>query len=252
MEKSYLIGHRGASGHAPENTYASFDLAVEMGADAIELDVHQTKDGKVVVIHDDSLERTTTGQGFINEKTYEEIKYLDAGSWFDKNFKGEKVPVLQELIERYKNKVDIVIDIKFGSEKYPYIENKINDLILINKIQNNTLIASTKITLLSNFKSLNGALKLGKIIKPQELWRTLFDPSSFVNKGGLLPHLVCLTPHWTVVNANLITMAKENNLKVYPWVVDKDRNIRTMLFRGVDGIITNYPDIGKKIIEKAD
>jgi len=247
MEKVYLIGHRGASGNAPENTLASFDLALENGVDAIELDIHQSKDGEIVAIHDDSVDRTTNGKGLVSSLTCDELKKLDAGSWFDKKYSEESVPLLDEIFSRYKKSLDFILDIKLGSEAYPGIEKKICSLIESHNVTDKIVISSTKITILNKFKNINCNLKLGKIIKTNEFWRTLFDPSSFIIKNGLLPQMKCITPHWTVVNPNLISVAHEHNLDVYPWTVDKERLIRTMIFRGVDGIITNFPEIAKKI-----
>ena len=94
-----ILGHRGARGHAPENTMASFQAALDMGADGIELDVQMTKDGKVVVCHDHSLERTSNGSGWLVEHTREELRALDFGSWFSPQFAGEKIPTLREVLQ---------------------------------------------------------------------------------------------------------------------------------------------------------
>jgi len=249
MEEVYLIGHRGAAGIAPENTFTSFDTALKNGVNAIELDLHQTKDGKIVVIHDTTVDRTTDGKGLVSDFLYEELKKLDAGNWFDSKFSNEKIPLLNDVFSTYKDKVDFMLDIKAGSELYPGIENNICDLIQTYNLLNKTIICSTKITVLNKFKDINCDLKLGKIIKPNELWRTLFDPSSFIHKTGLLPKMVCITPHWTMVNPNLIFTAKENGLSIFPWTVDKERLMRSLVFRGVDGIITNFPDMARRVID---
>jgi glycerophosphoryl diester phosphodiesterase len=95
------IAHRGASSYAPENTFAAFDLAVEMGIGEIELDVHFTKDSQIIVIHDETLDRTTNSTGPVCDWTLEELQSLDAGSWFDEKFSGEKIPALGETLDRY-------------------------------------------------------------------------------------------------------------------------------------------------------
>ena len=97
------IAHRGASSYAPENTFAAFDLAVEMGIEEIELDVQFTSDSHIIVIHDETLDRTSDSTGPVSERTLEEIQSLDAGSWFDEKFSGEKVPTLDQVFDRYKN-----------------------------------------------------------------------------------------------------------------------------------------------------
>lgn len=101
----YTIAHRGASGYAPENTFAAFDIAAEMNADFIELDVQLTKDGQIVVIHDDKVDRTTDGSGFVKDFTLKKLQSLDAGSWYGAEFKGERIPLLEEVLKRYHSKI---------------------------------------------------------------------------------------------------------------------------------------------------
>src|SRR6266568_6727931 len=96
-----VIGHRGAAGLAPENTYAGFDLALEIGVDGIETDVQKTKDGKLVLFHGELLDRTTNGKGVLQETPWQELQQLDAGSWFDGKYAGERIPLLIEALKRY-------------------------------------------------------------------------------------------------------------------------------------------------------
>ena len=107
-----VVAHRGFSGAAPENTLAAFRMAIEAGSDMIELDVHLSKDGKVVVIHDETQERTTNGQGRVADRPLKEIKGLDAGSWFSPPFAGERIPTLQEVLSLAQGKVPVNIEIK--------------------------------------------------------------------------------------------------------------------------------------------
>ena len=118
------IAHRGASGYAPENTMAAFEKAVDMKADYFELDVQMTKDGKLVVIHDTSVDRTTDGSGMVKDLTLEEIHNLDAGSWFGEEFANERIPTLGEVLDEFRGKSGILIEIKSPS-LYPGIEEKI-------------------------------------------------------------------------------------------------------------------------------
>src|ERR1700683_2808619 len=99
MRAPGIIAHRGASGHAPENTMAAFQRAVELGAPFIETDLHLTRDGRFVAIHDKTLQRTTNGQGAVQEFTLAELRQLDAGKWFDRPFSGEHIPTLEEVLE---------------------------------------------------------------------------------------------------------------------------------------------------------
>jgi glycerophosphoryl diester phosphodiesterase len=107
-----LIAHRGASDDAPENTFASFDLALEQGVNELEMDLHLTKGGVLVVIHDDTVERTTDGGGPVSEKTLEELQRLDVGSWFDSRFAGVRIPTLAEVLERYGQRAVLHLEMK--------------------------------------------------------------------------------------------------------------------------------------------
>src|SRR2546423_5780242 len=113
-----VIGHRGAAGLAPENTFVGFDIALEMGVDGIETDVQKTKDGKLVLFHDDHLERTTNGVGVLQEMSWQEVQELDAGSWFDDKYAGQRIPLLIEALERYGTRTCFDLEIKQTGIEY--------------------------------------------------------------------------------------------------------------------------------------
>ncbi len=108
-----VIAHRGAVEHAPENTLSSFEKAIELGADRIELDVRETADGHIVVLHDESVDRTTDGSGLVSEYTLDSLKKLDAGSWFDDKFSDQMIPTLREALQLIGDRAEIEIDYKF-------------------------------------------------------------------------------------------------------------------------------------------
>jgi glycerophosphoryl diester phosphodiesterase len=119
MNKDFLIiAHRGDSSLCPENTMAAFRKAVEVGSDGIETDVHLTKDGKVVISHDGYLGRVCNGKGNISDYTYDELKKFDAGSWFSEDFKGERLPLLEELLDLLKDK-DMILNIEIKEDRFP-------------------------------------------------------------------------------------------------------------------------------------
>ena len=107
-----VVGHRGASGRAPENTLVSFEQAIALGVDAIELDVHLSRDGHLVVIHDQNLARTTNGQGLVHEHSLAELQALDAGGWFGPSFTGERIPTFEEVLDRIGRRVPLQVEIK--------------------------------------------------------------------------------------------------------------------------------------------
>ncbi|OMP68378.1 glycerophosphodiester phosphodiesterase [Domibacillus epiphyticus] len=138
-----IFAHRGASGTHPENTMAAFEAAAKLGAGGIELDVQVTKDGEIVIIHDETVNRTTNGQGFIQRMTYKEVAGLDAGSWFDTTFAGEKVPTLDEFFTWASgNELQINIELKTNKVPYHGIEQKVLELIEDYRMRGRVIISS--------------------------------------------------------------------------------------------------------------
>lgn len=161
MKKIKIYGHRGFSGCYPENTMISFKEAEAIGADGIELDVQMTKDGEVVVIHDETLERTTNGIGYVKDLTYKELRLLDAGSWFHPRFSSEKVPLLSEVlkwIKSLKRKLMVNIELKTYKIAYPHIEKKVLELVNKYGLKDQVIISSF------NLKSLEKVRQLDKNI----------------------------------------------------------------------------------------
>ncbi|MFC1729085.1 glycerophosphodiester phosphodiesterase [candidate division KSB1 bacterium] len=246
MDNFQIVAHRGASGEAPENTIAAIRKAVDYESDRIEIDVQQTRDGRVVVLHDTTLDRTTDGTGPVNRFNYDELKPLDAGSWFDTEFRGERIPLLEEVLELVKAGTGIIIELKSGSQLYPDIEKKVWSIIQYFKLEESTVISSSRVTVLNTLKSVAPDAKLGKIITPKELWRSLFQDGSLMFKQGLINHIKELHPHWSFVDNQFMEWAKSHDLSVIPWTVNKERKMRAMIDRGVHGIITDFPDLAHK------
>jgi len=128
-----VIGHRGAAGLAPENTYAGFDLALEIGVDGIETDVQKTKDGKLVLFHDNFLNRTTNGTGVLQETSWQKLQQLDAGSWFDSEYAGEQIPLLIEVLKRYEARTYFDLEIKQIGIEYEVL-NIVEQLKLLDRV----------------------------------------------------------------------------------------------------------------------
>ncbi len=128
-----VIGHRGAAGLAPENTYAGFDIALGLGVDGIETDVQKTKDGVLVLFHDDRLDKTTNGTGVLQELRWNELQELDAGSWFDDKYAGERIPLLREALERYGRRTTLDLEIKQMGIEYEVL-NMVEQLELLDRV----------------------------------------------------------------------------------------------------------------------
>ncbi len=242
-----IVAHRGASGITPENTLTSFRKALDFGVDAIEIDVRQTADGKLIVLHDDDTGRTTSQSGSVSSMSYTELQKLDAGSWFDSSFKNERIPLFSDVIDLVKGKAGLIIEVKDGSQIYPNIEQNIVSLIQSQKISDDVVVSSSRITILNSFKSIATELRFAKILTPREYWRSLFQPGSYIVKQSLVKHIKELHPHWSFVDSQFIEWADSMKLTVLPWTVNKERKIRAMLDRGVAGVITDFPDRAHKI-----
>ncbi len=121
-QRPWIIGHRGAPLEAPENTLSSLELAIRQGADLNEIDLHLSADGQLVVIHDDSVDRTTNGRGQVGDLLFSELRALDAGSWMGPQYRGERIPTLNEALELTAGRAGLVLELKHGSDRYPDIE----------------------------------------------------------------------------------------------------------------------------------
>src|SRR5262245_36831232 len=156
-----VVGHRGASGRAPENTLASFEQAIAIGVDAIELDVHLSRDGHLVVIHDQNLARTTNGRGLVHEHRLAELQALDAGSWFDAAFAGERIPAFEEVLERIGRRVPLQIEIKGrtgGVTEATIAALKVHGLLAT------SMVTSFHLDLLPRVRALVPAVQIGALV----------------------------------------------------------------------------------------
>ena len=234
-----IFGHRGARGHAPENTMASFQTALDMGADGIELDVQMTKDGRVVVCHDHSLERTSNGTGWITDHTRDELRELDFGSWFSAKFAGEKIPSLREVLQwAAPTRLLVNVEIKNGPVVYENIEEKVCALIRECRMVERVVVSSFYHPSLVRMKQLDPIIKTGLLYasRPTDPWMQLrvTDADN-------------IHPHWHYLDAEWLSGTRPHGAFVYTWTVNEMREWDYIKHLGVDGIITDYPDrfVGK-------
>jgi glycerophosphoryl diester phosphodiesterase len=232
----FVTAHRGFSGQAPENTLASFRAAIDAGSDMIELDVHLTRDHEVVVIHDDTLERTTTGKGNVADKTLSELMALDAGSWFDPRFSGERIPTLAEVLTLARGRILVNIELKKG-KNFPYTMEELADrtLAVVEKTEMTThvLFSSFAPAAIERIRVRNPRLPIALIVdKP---WKKPDEPGG----GTLYRTLNCRT---TVLNEENIRHAHAGGIKIHVWTVDLREAMEKYISLDVDGIITNHPD----------
>lgn len=246
-----IIAHRGASGHAPENTLASIDLAIKMGADMVEIDIRQTIDGVLVCLHDANLKRTTNGNGLIHTKRYKNIKKLDAGSWFHSSFKNESIPSLNEVLKLCKNRCKLLIEVK-GDQ---ITQNKLvrNLVYRIQKHQAHSwvIVQSFNPIIIKEVKKQDRNIETNQLIYFQYNKLPIFSarlPSigfSFKRKmhSGVNTDFKKLTP-------KLIHNIKKQGKQAFCWTVNEEHEMKQMIDLGVDGIITNYPDRLKLVLDK--
>ncbi|MBI2846260.1 MAG: glycerophosphodiester phosphodiesterase [Chloroflexi bacterium] len=234
-----VVGHRGAMGHRPENTMASFKKALEMRADLIEMDVHLSRDGRLVVIHDPTLERTTNGKGFVRDMKWAELARLDAGSWFGKEFSGESIPLLDDVIEWARGRIRLVIEIKNGPIYYPGIEDKLGSLLRKKDVLDSSIIVSFDHESIKKVGELAPEATTGVLYACKPL-----DHISMGEKAGAC----LLLPHWFYVTKEVVDRCHEKGLGVSPWGVNDLSVMEQLVGWGVDSIGTDYPDRLREVL----
>ena len=224
-----VSGHRGASGLAPENTLAAVRKAMDLGATMTEIDVHLTRDGRVVLMHDDSLHRTTDGNGLVVEKTLVEIKTLDAGSWFDKAYAPEPVPTLDEVMDLVRDKMKLNIEIKISGLE-PDIAERTIAVIRDNEFSDQCMITSFDRSTVEKVNVLAPDIRTGWIFSKVP------GPEVF---GGTWE---VLSVNHKSVTPEFMENARAANKQVYVWTVNEPGTMKSMITLGVDAILTDYPD----------
>lgn len=232
LGRPLAMGHRGASGSAPENTMASFQRAKDLGADAVECDVHLSADGHLIVIHDATLDRTTNGRGPVSTLPMNQLKALDAGAWFGPAFSGEPLPTLEELLEWSATGLPVVIEVKWHPEAPKVVEACI---ALVDRMRASERVA---------FIAFDHRVALGiKQARPQWNCGVLYvghpvDPVGLANAAqadGLLPQFGFATPE-------LVAQAHAAQKWVAVWSPNEEAEILHALNAGVDMIGTNFPE----------
>ncbi|WP_083584324.1 glycerophosphodiester phosphodiesterase [Bacillus weihaiensis] len=235
-----IIAHRGASGYTPENTFAAFDKAIELGADYLELDVQLAKDEEVVVIHDAKVDRTSNGKGHIHHFTLKELQKLEAGSWFHEDFYGERIPTLTQVLQRYGGKIGMLIEVKYPS-LYPTIAEKLAKLLTEEMYHNQTIIVqSFDFQFLKQFHQHAPSIPLGLLVKYSIKGITnnqLKEWSSLVSY---------INPNKALVTKTLVKKIHYRNMKTFPYTARDRKGMEKLIHNRVDGIITDFPDLTKK------
>jgi glycerophosphoryl diester phosphodiesterase len=225
-----VIAHRGASGEAPENTLAAFRRAVELGGDAVELDVQLSADGEPVVIHDDLLDRTTDGHGLVKDQPLAALRRLDAGRWFHERFASERIPTLAEALALLRLE-RVIIEIKNCPISHPGIASRVAGVIREAGHTNVTVSSFDHLVL----------LEIGAAA-PEIPTAVLFfarpvDPVRLAADAAA----AVLHPHWFFLTPTMVAEAHAAGLRIEAWVVDEVAHMAQVTAMGVDGIISNHP-----------
>jgi glycerophosphoryl diester phosphodiesterase len=220
-----LIGHRGAMGYAPENTLKSFKQALDLNVDMVELDVYRCKTGELVIIHDDRLERTTNGIGYVEDKTFIELRELDAGE-------GEKIPLLTEVLDFIDKKVPINIELK-GINTAEGVADIIQEYIVKGWAYNDFLVSSFNHHELSHIKQLLPEIRIGALL--------IGLPITYAQFAQDL-HAYSLNISIEFINQDFVNDAHTRGLKVYVFTVNHPEDMNRLRVLGVDGVFSNVPD----------
>ena len=251
-KKPLIIAHRGASGIAPENTLVAFEKAIEIGVDRIEMDLRQTIDGEVVVLHDKTIKRTTNGWGGIRKLSLNKVKRYSAGAWFHYDFSKEKVPTFKEVLELVNGRTTLLLEIKDGSPYHHGIEKNVIDLINKYDAQDWCIVQSFNDQVLKNFRALPGlhsdVQKLFEIVIPVA---PFYGGSQFTYKA-LRRYDFAEEVNVNFKNVTPLVVSKIHKMgkKINVWTVNDEYDLKLFLEMGVDGIITDFPNRLKKIIEQ--
>ncbi|MCR2803304.1 glycerophosphodiester phosphodiesterase [Paenibacillus soyae] len=234
MLQTINFAHRGASAYCPENTMAAFRKALELGATGIETDVQRTADGRLVLIHDESLQRTTGDPRLVQNISFDELAGLDAGSWFESSFSGERVPALDELLELIQN-TDIILnlELKNGIVLYPGMEEEVIRAVRSFGMSGQVVISSFNHYSLALCKQLAPEIRTG-ILYMEGLYRP-WEYAATLKADALHAFHYAVLPEW-------VQEAAGQGIHYHPFTVNEEKEMERLLSCGVSGIITDYPD----------
>jgi glycerophosphoryl diester phosphodiesterase len=224
------IAHRGASRYAPENTLAAIRLALDHGAPAVECDVQRSGDGHLVIIHDQTVDRTTDGQGPVVSYPLADLRRLDAGRWFAPAFAGERIPVLDEVLEIVRGRALLKLEIKNGPTFYEGIERQVLEAVGRHAMEEDVFLISFDHESLRTIRALSTAVATGILYAAR-----LIDGPAAARAAGA--DALCID--WRFATEGVVSGGRGAGLGVFVWTVDDEEAVRRCLALGVDGITSN-------------
>ncbi|PEK49747.1 glycerophosphodiester phosphodiesterase [Bacillus toyonensis] len=238
------IAHRGASAYAPEHTIAAYKLGQQLKGDYIEIDLQMTKDGHLLAMHDETVNRTTNGKGLVKEHTLEEMKQLNVGSFFNekypnfakKEFENAKVPTLKEIIEMFGHNANYYIETK-SPDEYPGMEEKLLEIIKYYQISDKVIIQSFSEESLQKIHSLHANIPLVQLLSYKKAVQL-----NELEIEKYKTYCIGLGMNYKYIDSAYVKKIKKHGLEVHPFTVDNEKDMKKLLSWGVDGMFTNYPD----------
>ncbi len=242
MKKTLVWAHRGASGYAPENTLEAFAKAVDMKADGIELDVQMTKDGQLVIHHDETVDRVSNGKGFVKDYTYDELVKLNVNKKFPEYGKVN-IPTLEEVYQLIKD-TDLLINVelKNGIIFYENLEERVLELTKWYGLEDRVIYSSFNHYSIMKLKRLNPCVRTGFLYEDGYLNMPLYAERNGVE--ALHPAL------YNLQYPNFIEDCRARGIDLRVWTVNDPMDMKMLCERGINSMITNYPDIGRRIVEE--
>ncbi|WP_078414824.1 glycerophosphodiester phosphodiesterase [Priestia abyssalis] len=256
--KIITAAHRGASGYAPEHTLLSYEMGEKMKGDYIEVDLQMTKDGELIAMHDETVDRTTNGTGLVKDMTLEQIKELDAGSWFNEKYPqyakpeyaGLHVPTLEEVFEKFGRGAKYYIETK-SPEVYPGMEEKLLELLEKYKLtgengrSSHVLIQSFSPESLKKIHEMDPNLPLVQL-----LW---YETPGFITDTELeqiKKYAIGVGPNFAKINEAYVRNVRKHNLLIHPYTINEKEDMRKALEWGVTGLFTNFPDRFNEVVKE--
>lgn len=232
MKRPWVIAHRGASGHAPENTMASFRRAVDLGAAFIETDLRLSRDARFVAIHDSTLDRTTNGRGLVRDFTLEQLRELDAGSSFAPEFAAERIPTIEEIFA-FARETDVGFYLEIKHEGTWGIHHAMAEALRSAKEAAHFVVISFDARTLENLRRLDAMLMMGLLFETQ--MPNAIEKAQSIGARQILPRA-------DLVTRELVDAAHRADMQIATWTVNEPEQMRALIATGVNGIMTNYPD----------
>jgi glycerophosphoryl diester phosphodiesterase len=242
--KTLVWAHRGASSDAPENTLEAFSLALEQEADGIELDVHMTADGEIVVAHDETLERVSNGTGLIKDRTLSELKQLDFSKAFS-NYSPARIPTLAEVYDFIKpTGLTVNVEIKSGIVQYEGIEKKLIDLAEQFCISDRIIYSSFNHYSLMILREISPSAKIGLLYN-----EALIDPHLYAQHVGAN----AIHPFFpTLMVPGVLKGCREAGVAIHPWTVNDINHMKNLIAAGVDALITDVPKAARQVLMEVE